>query len=585
MKKLLSITLSLLIFATVIFSTTVMAEDNTSEKCNINVISNTDYVLTNTAKSVTKGDSYSTTLIITSATESINVGISVILGDGTYVKAVDQKINEFLIDIPKVTDDVYITVEDRTIEKSDNDKVFLIQNYKNITSSIDSEIIKSDDKAQVIRLTPEANYEIKSLRAYFKADYYNMEVRGDELKKLDYVAGNIYDLNSKNVNKNSDGTVDITISSLYTLYVEAVAEPISENSNIVELMAEKYPNVKFNLVDLGALGEGRLYYNVTEYYQFTTSTLTYGDYKFEVHSQQSPTGLGLYYLLDNKVYTFDEAYNAKLFTMDEAANVILSESNKNIRYNWVLKKVSETTTTKPTTKPNIKVSRVTLNTKSVSFSIGDTIALKAYVYPQNATNKKLAWSSSNKNVVAVNSNGVIKSIRVGKAYIYATATDGSKKYAKCEVESGAHTHNSMMYPTQMKLYVGTKAKWEPNLGKVIATNSLNKRVTTINNNCTVSAKSIGKTVVSAKGKCGCVHRCTITVVPKPKLNKTTLTLKRGRSYNLKVAGRIGTVTYAVGNKKVAVVTSLGKITAKAKGYTTVRVRTNGINLYCKVKVI
>ena len=585
MKKLLSITLSLLIFATVIFSTTVMAEDNTSEKCNINVISNTDYVLTNTAKSVTKGDSYSTTLIITSATESINVGISVILGDGTYVKAVDQKINEFLIDIPKVTDDVYITVEDRTIEKSDNDKVFLIQNYKNITSSIDSEIIKSDDKAQVIRLTPEANYEIKSLRAYFKADYYNMEVRGDELQKLDYVAGNIYDLNSKNVNKNSDGTVDITISSLYTLYVEAVAEPISENSNIVELMAEKYPNVKFNLVDLGALGEGRLYYNVTEYYQFTTSTLTYGDYKFEVHSQQSPTGLGLYYLLDNKVYTFDEAYNAKLFTMDEAANVILSESNKNIRYNWVLKKVSETTTTKPTTKPNIKVSRVTLNTKSVSFSIGDTIALKAYVYPQNATNKKLAWSSSNKNVVAVNSNGVIKSIRVGKAYIYATATDGSKKYAKCEVESGAHTHNSMMYPTQMKLYVGTKAKWEPNLGKVIATNSLNKRVTTINNNCTVSAKSIGKTVVSAKGKCGCVHRCTITVVPKPKLNKTTLTLKRGRSYNLKVAGRIGTVTYAVGNKKVAVVTSLGKITAKAKGYTTVRVRTNGINLYCKVKVI
>ena len=585
MNKLLSLTLSLLIFATVIFSTTVMAEDNTSEKCNINVISNTDYVLTNTAKSVTKGDSYSTTLIITSATESINVGISVILGDGTYVKAVDQKINEFLIDIPKVTDDVYITVEDRTIEKSDNDKVFLIQNYKNITSSIDSEIIKSDDKAQVIRLTPEANYEIKSLRAYFKADYYNMEVRGDELKKLDYVAGNFYDLNSKNVNKNSDGTVDITISSLYTLYVEAVAEPISENSNIVELMAEKYPNVKFNLVDLGALGEGRLYYNVTEYYQFTTSTLTYGDYKFEVHSQQSPTGLGLYYLLDNKVYTFDEAYNAKLFTMDEAANVILSESNKNIRYNWVLKKVSETTTTKPTTKPNIKVSRVTLNTKSVSFSIGDTIALKAYVYPQNATNKKLAWSSSNKNVVAVNSNGVIKSIRVGKAYIYATATDGSKKYAKCEVESGAHTHNSMMYPTQMKLYVGTKAKWEPNLGKVIATNSLNKRVTTINNNCTVSAKSIGKTVVSAKGKCGCVHRCTITVVPKPKLNKTTLTLKRGRSYNLKVAGRIGTVTYAVGNKKVAVVTSLGKITAKAKGYTTVRVRTNGINLYCKVKVI
>ncbi len=102
MKKLLSITLSLLIFATVIFSTTVMAEDNTSEKCNINVISNTDYVLTNTAKSVTKGDSYSTTLIITSATESINVGISVILGDGTYVKAVDQKINEFLIDIQRL---------------------------------------------------------------------------------------------------------------------------------------------------------------------------------------------------------------------------------------------------------------------------------------------------------------------------------------------------------------------------------------------------------------------------------------------------------------------------------------------------
>lgn len=60
-------------------------------------------------------------------------------------------------------------------------------------------------------------------------------------------------------------------------------------------------------------------------------------------------------------------------------------------------------------------------------------ALKAKVYPVNASNQNLKWSSSNKKVVTVSKKGVIKVEGDGKAVITVKATDGSKKKASCKV--------------------------------------------------------------------------------------------------------------------------------------------------------
>ena len=80
----------------------------------------------------------------------------------------------------------------------------------------------------------------------------------------------------------------------------------------------------------------------------------------------------------------------------------------------------------------IYVDSVTLSRSSISLEEGDSYTLYANVFPSNADNRTIAWSSSNENIAEV-SNGTITAKTAGTAYIYARATDGSEKYAQCQV--------------------------------------------------------------------------------------------------------------------------------------------------------
>ena len=80
----------------------------------------------------------------------------------------------------------------------------------------------------------------------------------------------------------------------------------------------------------------------------------------------------------------------------------------------------------------IYVDSVTLSRSSISLEEGENYTLYANVFPSNADNRTIAWSSSNENIAEV-SNGIITAKTAGTAYIYARATDGSEKYAQCQV--------------------------------------------------------------------------------------------------------------------------------------------------------
>lgn len=83
------------------------------------------------------------------------------------------------------------------------------------------------------------------------------------------------------------------------------------------------------------------------------------------------------------------------------------------------------TTSKPTT---IRVTGITLNKSSETVYINNTktITLSATVYPSNAANKNITWSTSNSNVATVN-NGVVTVINPGNVIITATTSDGGHK--------------------------------------------------------------------------------------------------------------------------------------------------------------
>ncbi|MGN0461246.1 MAG: Ig domain-containing protein [Ruminococcus sp.] len=78
-----------------------------------------------------------------------------------------------------------------------------------------------------------------------------------------------------------------------------------------------------------------------------------------------------------------------------------------------------------------KVTSIKVSNKSVY--TGKQAKLSVKVYPTNASNKKVSYSSGNKAVATVTSAGVVKGIKPGKATITVKALDGSGKYGKCTV--------------------------------------------------------------------------------------------------------------------------------------------------------
>jgi uncharacterized protein YjdB len=69
-----------------------------------------------------------------------------------------------------------------------------------------------------------------------------------------------------------------------------------------------------------------------------------------------------------------------------------------------------------------------------------------------------------------------------------------------------------------------------------------------------------------------------------KLNATSKTIYKGKSATLKVSGTKKKVKWSSSNKKVATVSSKGKVTAQKKGICYISAKVVGKTLKCKITV-
>ena len=81
----------------------------------------------------------------------------------------------------------------------------------------------------------------------------------------------------------------------------------------------------------------------------------------------------------------------------------------------------------------IDVTAITLSQSEATIAEGETFTLTATVAPENATDKSIKWSSSDKTVAYVDSKGQISALNPGVATITATARDAGGVSASCEV--------------------------------------------------------------------------------------------------------------------------------------------------------
>ena len=80
----------------------------------------------------------------------------------------------------------------------------------------------------------------------------------------------------------------------------------------------------------------------------------------------------------------------------------------------------------------IKVQRIELNTDGFSVEVGKTYQVKAKVYPENATNKKIKWVTYGDRIT-VSDTGLVTGRKEGMTSVTAVATDGSGVQVSCEV--------------------------------------------------------------------------------------------------------------------------------------------------------
>lgn len=97
----------------------------------------------------------------------------------------------------------------------------------------------------------------------------------------------------------------------------------------------------------------------------------------------------------------------------------------------------------------VAVSKITVSSKTLNLEVGQTRTLTATVTPDNATDKTVTWTSSDKNVATVDKdNGTVTAVGEGTATITATAANGKKDTCKVTVKVPAHKHTPVAVPAQ-----------------------------------------------------------------------------------------------------------------------------------------
>jgi uncharacterized protein YjdB len=187
----------------------------------------------------------------------------------------------------------------------------------------------------------------------------------------------------------------------------------------------------------------------------------------------------------------------------------------------------------PTEPTVIEVQSVSLDKSSVTLAVYEavyqkSVTLTATIHPGDATNKKVTWSSNNKDVATIKSDGLkatVEAVGEGKATITVTTDDGGKT-AKCEVKVVASeipvipVSAISVAPKTLTLTAGATGKITATVDPDDATNkkvnwsSSNPEIATVDDKGNVEAIAAGTATITATSDANSSKKdsCVVTVV-------------------------------------------------------------------------
>lgn len=224
----------------------------------------------------------------------------------------------------------------------------------------------------------------------------------------------------------------------------------------------------------------------------------------------------------------------------------------------------------------VPVTKVTLSKTKLTLAPGKSQKLTVTIAPNDATNKSLTWKSSNDKIATV-TNGKVTAKKAGTATITVSSKENDKIKATCKVTVKIAVTKVKLNKSKLTLGAketfALKATITPKnaTNKKVSYKSSKKKVATVSSKGKIKALKKGKTTITATVD-GKKATCVVTVKAAPKkitLNAKKKTLKKGKTFQLKVKLPKNTasnkITYKTSNKKVATVSSKGKIKAVKKG--------------------
>ena len=235
---------------------------------------------------------------------------------------------------------------------------------------------------------------------------------------------------------------------------------------------------------------------------------------------------------------------------------------------------------------------------------GESAVLSASVSPEAASDRAVAWSSSDRSVATVDKAGTVHGLRPGTATVTATAEG---KSGTCAVTVKAKAVNVTEVTLDRAELPLTEGETETLTVTVKPDNADNRKVTwssdktevaTVGGDGRVTAVKAGEAVVTVTTEDGGkTATCKVTVkakaigVTEVTLDRTELTLTEGETETLTATVRPDNadnrkVTWSSDKTEIATVDGAGKVTAVKSGEATVTVTTEdgGKTATCRVTV-
>ena len=191
------------------------------------------------------------------------------------------------------------------------------------------------------------------------------------------------------------------------------------------------------------------------------------------------------------------------------------------------------------------VSGINLTDSELILDKGKTGRLKAEVLPEDATKKKVEWSSSDEEIARVNSEGSITAKACGDCDIICTATDGSGVSSRCHivvkqlVTSIKLSESKLVLPGGETAVITATVSPEDATSKEIAWSSSDSSIASVTPNGTVLASKGGDCVITCAATDGSEKTATVNVhVPTFSVKETeyTVTSKSGLTIPVDING-------------------------------------------------